>query len=162
MTERIEMIESQPYPYPAIDPVQWANLMSVWTPELQAALVQANTAMSEHLKKMQADIALMDDDALRLALGEDTLAWTARMNADCSRWSTEDRDRTREAERGLMSRMGFIRDEMARRGIYNPNADYTYAVRMRWLEKEAAENVERARRISRYLPWRSAEKDYGI
>ena len=23
-------------------------------------------------------------------------------------------------------------------------------------------NAERARRISRYLPWRSAEKDYGI
>lgn len=37
-----------------------------------------------------------------------------------------------------------------------------YAVRMRWLEKEAADNAERARRISRYLPWRNSEKDYGI
>lgn len=156
------MSDSQPYPYPAIDPVQWANLQSEWTPERVASLVRANTAMIEHLKKMRADIAQMDDDGLRLALGEETLGWTGLMNADCSRWSTEDRERTREAEMDLMSRMGFIRDEMARRGIYNPNADYTYAVRMRWVEMSKAENAERARRISRYLPWRNTEKDYGI
>jgi len=43
---------------------------------------------------------------------------------------------------------------MMRRDIYDPNVDYTWAVRQKWLEEEAARNAERAKRISKWLPWR--------
>lgn len=124
------------------------------TPQDMAAMAQAQTAMLARAEKLRQEYVDLDDDTLRLRLGEETLAFTSLMNLNAFNRTSDELAEMHRQDRDRSDRMAAIRAEMQRRGIYDPNADYTWAVKQKWREEEAARNAERAERISKWLPWR--------
>lgn len=134
------------------------------SPEEVYGMAQAQVAALDRVEKLRQDYVGLDDDALRFRLGEESLAFTALMNANIANRSPEQLAEMRRQDNARSDRMAAIRAEMHRRGIYDPQYDYTWAVTQKWREEEAARNAERVAKISKWLPWRqpAREKDYGI
>lgn len=154
-----------PPPSLAIDPVQWANLMTLarHANDQLVAASKAQAEMVEQVDRFRVEFEGLDDDALRFRLGEESLAFSWGMNANIAGLTVEQRAEAARLDNERAAKMAAIRAEMQRRGIYDPQHDYTWAVRQKWREEESARNAERAARISKWLPWRAArEKDYGI
>ena len=84
----------------------------------------------------------MSDDALRHRYGEELLAGQAEwgaLAADCRLDQIVEICRRHEDR---CDRLLAICAEMQRRGIYDPNADYTWAVKQKWREEEAARETD--------------------
>ena len=141
---------------PSIAPLWWIGPQLIATPtEAQyAAMAQAQAAEYARIEKLRQEYVGLDDGTLRFRLGEETIALTAWMNLNALNRTPEELVEMRRQDRDRSDRMAAIRAEMQRRGIYDPNADYTWAVKQKWREEEAARNAERVERISKWLPWR--------
>lgn len=137
-----------------IDPIQWANLM-VAAPQFVS---QANAAYNEWASKLRAEFSAMDDAELRFRLGKEALAQSAEWCANIDPRAPSDRRPDSDVQQHDVDRIFLMAElcaEMERRGIYDPKADYTWAVKQKWREEEAARNAERVERISKWLPWRT-------
>lgn len=154
-----------PSPSLAIDPVQWANLMTLarYANDQMVMASKTQAEMAEQVDRFRAEFDGLDDETLCFRLGEESLAFSWGMNANIAGLSVEQRAETARLDNERVAKIAALRAEMQRRGIYDPRADYTWAVKQKWREEEAARNAERVERISKWLPWRAArEKDYGI
>lgn len=146
-----------PPPNLAIDPVQWTNLMTLarHANDQLVAASKAQAEMLEQVDRFRVEFEGIGDDALRFRLGEETLAFSWGMNANIANLTVEQCAEINRRDGERAAKMAAIRAEMQRRGIYDPNVDYTWAVKQKWREEEVARNAERAERISKWLPWRT-------
>ncbi len=141
---------------PSVAP-QWGSGLQQFVPPTEADLAkmaQAQEAMVARVEKLRQEYADLSDDELGLRLGEASLEFVASMNANIANCSPDALAEMRRQDNDRSDRMAAIRAEMQRRRIYDPQRDYTWAVRQKWREEEIARNAERAKRISKWLPWR--------